>query len=138
MTDPNCDLLPRLLGLEPDQGRPRAGEGLVVGFSGGADSVALLDVLGRVRDRLDLHLVAAHLDHALRQESAADVDFCRHFCAEREIPLVDRRIDVAAAARASGRGVEAEGRAQRYAFFEDAASAPFPAAATSRHPLACA
>ena len=49
-------------------GAPARGETLVVGLSGGADSVALTDALASLQRRHGFRLVAAHLDHGLRPE----------------------------------------------------------------------
>jgi tRNA(Ile)-lysidine synthase len=46
------------------------GEGVLVAFSGGPDSTCLFDVLARLRDRFDLKLAAAHVDHGLSDASA--------------------------------------------------------------------
>ena len=113
------DLIEHVRGLAPDQGGLVAGERLVVALSGGADSVALLDVA----QTLGVDVVAAHLDHALRRESADDAAFCRALCAERGIPCVVERVDVGARAAETGAGVEAAGREARYAFFEAVRSA---------------
>ena len=110
--------LEHLRGLGPSAGGPRAGEGLVVGLSGGADSVALLDLLHRLAPERGLRLVAAHLDHGLRPDSAEDAAFCARACRERDVPFHGIRADVAARARRSGAGVEAAGRHARAAWFE--------------------
>lgn len=113
------DLIHRLRSLSVEEGLPRRGERLVIGLSGGADSVALLDLLVELRRERELHLVAAHLDHGLRPESDADADFCRRLCHRLEVELHVRRRDVAALAREEGGGIEAAGRRARYAFFEE-------------------
>jgi tRNA(Ile)-lysidine synthase len=62
---------------------------LLVGFSGGRDSVSLLQALHRLAEYEDLPhfgLVAAHFDHGLRGvESDGDREFCRDFCARRGV-----------------------------------------------------
>ena len=57
-----------------------AGSRVLVAVSGGADSVALLSLLHRVAVPMDLHLEAAHLDHALRDSSCADAIFVERLC----------------------------------------------------------
>jgi tRNA(Ile)-lysidine synthetase-like protein len=109
-----ADLLPRLAALSLQDGGVPAGCSILVALSGGADSVALLDVLARLREQRDLRLVAAHLDHALRPGSQRDVVFCRQLCDRLGVPLRTHRIDVAAAARRCGEGLEAAGRRARY------------------------
>ena len=64
---------------------------------------------------------AAHYNHNLRCAAAADEQFVRDWCGAHEIPLLVGSGDVAGEARRSGDGLEARGRAMRYAFLEEAA-----------------
>jgi tRNA(Ile)-lysidine synthase len=100
-----------LRNLREESARPA----LVVGLSGGADSVSLLHALaadGRFR------LVAAHLDHGLRPDSSADAAFCRRLCRTLGVPLRVGRADVRARAARDGGGIEEAARLERYAFLE--------------------
>ncbi len=97
-------------------GHPCAGERVVAGLSGGADSVALLHVLAALGRHRGFEVVAAHLDHGLRPESAADAAFCRDLCATLAIPFRTVRVDVAARRRADGGGLEEAARRERHAF----------------------
>ena len=59
-----------------EQGLFSPGDGVVVGVSGGPDSVCLLHLLSGLRSRLELRLQAGYLDHGLRgMEGEADADF---------------------------------------------------------------
>ena len=96
------------------------GETLVAGLSGGADSVALLHWLCSLREDYALTLAAAHVNHALRgEESDADEQFCRDFCAAWGVPLHVRRINVEELAQRHGIGTEEAGRNARYEFFAE-------------------
>lgn len=53
---------------------------LIVGFSGGPDSVLLLTLLTKLAPKLNLIIIAAHLDHQWRAESAKDALWCKKFC----------------------------------------------------------
>ena len=97
-------------------GRPRAGETVVVGLSGGADSVALLDVLTTLAARDGFRVVAAHLDHGLRAASGADAAFCAQLCERLGVAFETARADVRARARRDKGGTEEAARAERYAF----------------------
>jgi len=97
-------------------GHPSAGECVVVGLSGGADSVALLHVLAGLARHRGFAVVAAHLDHGLRPESAADAAFCRDLCLTLGVPFRTRRADVGARRRAEGGGLEEAARRERQAF----------------------
>ncbi|HEX2768942.1 MAG TPA: tRNA lysidine(34) synthetase TilS [Geobacteraceae bacterium] len=93
------------------------GDTVVAAVSGGADSVALLDILVSLRE-LRLNLVAAHLNHLLRgAEADADEEFVRKLAASYGVPVVVKRVDVGEFARREGRSLEDAGRAARYAFF---------------------
>jgi len=95
------------------------GEGLVVAFSGGPDSTALLWGMSRIAGRLGVRLAAAHLDHALDAGSAARAAAAARLAGAIGVPLVTERIDVAARRR-SGESPEAAARRERYAFLERA------------------
>ncbi|MDR1464005.1 MAG: tRNA lysidine(34) synthetase TilS [Oscillospiraceae bacterium] len=98
----------------------RGGETVTVGCSGGADSVALLDVLLTLRAGFGLTVRCAHLNHCLRREASdGDEAFVRELCAARKVPLAVRRVDVAALARERSVGLEEAGRLARYDFFAD-------------------
>ena len=94
------------------------GEPVLAALSGGADSVALLCVLRE----LGYPVRAFHLNHCLRgAESDRDEAFCRALCARLGVELTVGRVDVAAAAREQGRGVEETARRIRYARLQQAA-----------------
>jgi tRNA(Ile)-lysidine synthase len=97
-------------------GMPPRSATLVVGLSGGADSVALLDALASLRRRRGFRVVAAHLDHRLRAESADDAAFCAELCRALDVPLRVGRADVRARAAREPGGLEQAARRERYAF----------------------
>jgi tRNA(Ile)-lysidine synthase len=92
----------------------------VVGLSGGADSLALLDSLSDCARSRGFRVLAAHLDHGLRPDSSADVDFCVAVCRRLGVPLECGRAEVAARAAHDGEGLEAAARRERYAFLHAA------------------
>ncbi len=104
-------------------GVPRAGDTVVVGLSGGADSVALLDCLAALRQADGFHVVAAHLDHGLRPDSAADAAFCASVCAALDVPFRTERADVRGRCRRDRLGLEDAAREERYAFLRRSARA---------------
>ncbi len=85
---------------------------LVVGFSGGPDSAALLHALYAA----GWPLVAAHLDHGLRPKSAAEAEAARQVAAGFGLVFESLRVDVAALARQEKQSIEAAARAARYRF----------------------
>ncbi len=99
------------------------GSMVLVAISGGGDSLALLALLRAVAAEWGLKLMAAHLDHALREESAADADFVEALCRRWSIPLQRQRVDVAAFAAEKKVGLEEAGRTVRRRFLCDVAAA---------------
>jgi tRNA(Ile)-lysidine synthase len=98
------------------------GDTVVVAVSGGADSVALLDILFSLRE-LRLKPAVAHLNHLLRgNEADADEEFVRKLAESYGVPFEVRRVDVGAVARREGRSLEDAGRAARYKFFAELAA----------------
>lgn len=89
---------------------------IVSALSGGADSVALLHALRSEARPRGYRVVAAHLDHRLRDDSGQDAAFCRALCASLGVPLRSAHADVAARARRDGDGVEQAARLARHAF----------------------
>ena len=94
----------------------REGERVVVGFSGGADSMALLHAL----HTMGVPVVGCHVNHGLRgAESDRDEETARLFCKTHGIPFAVLHADVRKTARELGCGEEEAGREIRYAFFEE-------------------
>ena len=99
------------------------GETVVVAVSGGADSVALLDILSRFEEQ-PLRLVVAHLNHGLRgEESDGDQEFVSRLAARYGFPCESRRVDVAGLSQSLRISLEDAGRRARYLFFDQTAQA---------------
>lgn len=90
---------------------------LLIAFSGGADSTALLLCMRCLAPSFNLTLAAAHLDHGLRPSSAREAEHCAAFCRELGIPCVNERRDIAGQRLRNKTGLEEEGRLARYDFF---------------------
>jgi len=96
-----------------------AGNRVGVAVSGGADSVALLRLLHRLRDDLGITLAVVHFDHALRGvESETDAAFVAELARVLNLEFLAAREDVGAEAARQGWNLEDAGRRLRYAFFE--------------------
>lgn len=94
------------------------GAPVIVAVSGGADSMALLHILCRLRVPHGWDVRAAHVNHCLRgEESERDEAFVRSICKQWQVPLAVKRVDVRALAAERKEGLEACGRRERYAFF---------------------
>ena len=91
---------------------------IIVGFSGGYDSMCLLDVLSKIRNLpefIDLTVVAAHFNHNWRgQEALKEQEVCRLFAASKGFEFFTKT------APAGLKKSENEARIARYEFFEEA------------------
>lgn len=99
---------------------PMAEETVVVGVSGGADSVALLLALAELKSasKLSVKICVAHLDHKLRPTSARDARWVADLAAKLGFDSVTGRSKVAEIARANNDNLEQAAREARYAFLE--------------------
>ena len=99
----------------------RGGDAVLVGVSGGADSVALLHLLAALAPAMKLTVYAAHFNHGIRgAEADGDEAFVRTLCENMGIPLYCGRGDVPALAKAKGQTLEQAAREARYGFLEEA------------------
>lgn len=90
---------------------------LVVGVSGGADSVCLLHLLLRLKSKLALTLTVAHLNHQLRGfASQADEAFVKSIASQWQLPIFAQSQDVAKIASTHKQSLEEAARQTRYAF----------------------
>lgn len=98
-------------------------DSVVVGFSGGADSLCLLHLLKKLENDFSYIVTAAHLNHGIRGEEAErDQNFCRAFCEQNNIPFYTRNIDCVSLASVNGETIEECGRRERYAFLNSVCS----------------
>ena len=97
----------------------RAGDRVLVGVSGGPDSVALVHLLVSLKEELRLWLSVVHVDHQLRPDSARDAAFVEELAQRLEVPVTIVTRDVRAAITARGLSLEDGARRIRYdAFLE--------------------
>ena len=94
------------------------GDGIVVGISGGYDSVCLLHILHSISSELNIKLYPVHVNHMLRGEEALrDENFVKSFCSSLGINLQVEKIDVAKKALHDKISLEEAGRNARYEIF---------------------
>lgn len=95
------------------------GDSVIVGVSGGADSVCLLSVLKNLQMSMDLKLTAVHIHHGLRGEAAdRDRDFVIQLCQTLHVPCECFQTDIREMAQAQHLSEEEAGRLFRYECFE--------------------
>ena len=94
------------------------GDGIVVGISGGYDSVCLLHILFSISGELNLTLYPVHINHMLRgQEALRDENFVESFCSSLGLDLHTEKIDVAKKSKNDKISLEEAGRNVRYEVF---------------------
>jgi len=94
------------------------GEMVLVAFSGGPDSVCLLDVLQKLQKKYSIRLGVAHFNHRLRGEaSEKDAEFAEQVAGRNKLMFISSSADVAAYAKENKLTVEDAGRKLRYEFF---------------------
>ena len=97
----------------------QTGDSVLVGLSGGADSVCLCHLLCQLQETLGITVRALHVNHGIRgTEADRDEAFCKAFCAKLSIPFSVERICVPAECAKTGEGEEACARRLRYAAFQ--------------------
>lgn len=98
------------------------GETVLVGLSGGPDSVCLLSVLHNIKEEFRFMLHAIYIDHGLRpDETPAEIEFCKKICDELAVPFSVRAIDVKTYAKDHGLSKQDAARDLRYRIFEETA-----------------
>ncbi len=97
------------------------GDKILIAYSGGADSTALLEVLLRLRDALSLRLALAHFNHLLRRTAGDDEEFAAEQARRHGLPLYLGREDIRAYAAEAGLNLEEAGRGRRYEFLRTTA-----------------
>ncbi len=98
------------------------GDHIIVGLSGGPDSMVLLHILYSLTQELDFSIIAAHLNHNLRAEAKAEEDLVKECCQRLGIKLVVESQDIAAIARMKKKSLELTGREARYTFLANLAA----------------
>ena len=97
------------------------GDKIVIGVSGGPDSIALLNVLLEIKkDKIiDFGMVVCHINHMIREEANDDEEYVLNFCKRYNIEFYARRIEIEKIAKESKIGTEEAGRIARYEFFNE-------------------
>lgn len=99
------------------------GDTIVMGVSGGPDSMAMAHILLKLRDQMRLKLVAVHVNHLLRGDDAhKDASYVKAFCSVNDIIYHQFDVDVTARSLELGESFEAVGRKVRYDCFEKVVS----------------
>ncbi len=97
----------------------QAKDKIVLGVSGGPDSITMLDILRQIREEFDFEIVVAHINHMIRKEAIQDEEYVKKYCEKNNIKCFVKRIDVIDIANNKKIGTEEAGRLVRYEFFDE-------------------
>ncbi len=94
------------------------GDTIIIGFSGGTDSLSLFILLHKFKEQLQINIEAVHVNHQLRgEESSSHAEFCVEFCEKYNVPLHLYHVDVKKLAKEKKLSVEEAGRIERYKLY---------------------
>lgn len=97
------------------------GDRVVIGVSGGPDSMSLLNSLNNLKEKLNIKIYVAHINHMIREEADEETEYVRSFCEKIGVEFFAKRIKVEEEAKKQKIGTEEAGRNIRYEFFEEVA-----------------
>ena len=97
------------------------GDKLVIGVSGGPDSITLLNLLNEIQNEqiIEFNMVVAHVHHGLRKNADLDEKYVENFCGKLGIPFYVLHANIKQIAEKEKKGLEETGRKIRYEFFEE-------------------
>lgn len=94
---------------------------IVIGVSGGPDSMCLLNILNSLKEQLNIELIVAHVNHQIREEADEETKYVQNFCEKIGVLCFVKKIDVIEKSKHEKIGTEEAGRKARYSFFEEIA-----------------
>lgn len=94
---------------------------IVIGVSGGPDSICLLHVLYGLKERLGIEIVVAHVNHMLRDVADLETEYVQSFCKKLGIECYVKKADILEISKTQKKGTEEVGRQVRYDFFDEVA-----------------
>lgn len=96
-------------------------EKIVLGVSGGPDSMCMLDNLRKIKEykKVDFEIIVAHINHMIRKEANSDEEYVKKYCEKYNIKFYVKKIDVVNFSIKNKIGVEEAGRKIRYDFFDE-------------------
>ena len=97
------------------------GDKIVLGVSGGPDSISMLNILNGIKNEQNIkfEIYVAHINHMIREEAIDDEKYVEEYCEQNDIKCYIKRIDVMQIANKKKIGTEEAGRNARYEFFEE-------------------
>lgn len=116
----NNDIKKRFLKFIKEKNIIKSGDKILVGLSGGPDSVCMLSLLCSIREEEEIEVAAAHINHMLRGEEAdKDEEYSKRLCESLGVRFFSKRIDINKYVLETGKSSELAGREARYDFFNE-------------------
>ena len=96
------------------------GDKIVLGVSGGPDSIAMLDILKDLRNKFEFEIYVCHLNHMIRgQDAINDQKYVEQYCNKNQIEFFTKNVNIIEISNNQKIGTEECGRNARYNFFEE-------------------
>lgn len=98
----------------------KSGDRIVLGVSGGPDSISMLSILNDIKNKglIDFSFVVAHINHGIRENSKKEEEYVLEFCKKINIDCFVLHAKVKELAKTNKKGIEETGRDVRYEFFK--------------------
>ena len=97
----------------------KKGDSVLLAFSGGSDSTAMVHILSILAKDMGFSVCAAHINHNIRPEAKFDEEFVKRFCGDLGIECFVKSADVRTFAKEKSISEELAGREIRYEFFDE-------------------
>lgn len=95
------------------------GDKIVIGVSGGPDSICLLHFLNNLKDTLKITIYVAHINHSIREVADMETKYVQDFCKKIGVECFVKKEDILSLAKKQKKGTEEVGRQVRYSFFDE-------------------
>ena len=109
----------KVLGTIDKYNMVKEGQTVVMGISGGYDSMSMLYALNEIRKIRHFDICAVHINHAFRDEADADCEYVKNVCEKLNIQFFGKKFDVENYAKENKISFETAGRDIRYAYFKE-------------------
>lgn len=96
-----------------------SGDRIVLGVSGGPDSICMLQVLNNLKEKLNFEIFVAHINHGIRENAKLDEEYVLNFCEKINIKCFVLKANVKEFAKQNKLGLEEAGRKVRYDYFNE-------------------
>ena len=96
-----------------------SGDGVLIAVSGGPDSMCLLDILNKLKEKLNIKIAVVHVNHGIREEANEETEYIKNYCEKYNIKIYVKYEKVVELAKQNKIGLEEAGRKVRYDFFDE-------------------